>query len=466
MLFNSYIFVILFLPIVLALWWNRSVPTSVRLGGLTLMSYAFYGWWDWRFVGLLMVSTVIDYAIGSRLHFANDTSKRNLWLVASLCSNLGLLAYFKYCGFFASSLNAVADWLRVGGTIPVPSIVLPVGISFYTFQTMSYTIDIYRGKAKPTESLLHFAAYVSLFPQLIAGPIVRYSEMDEQLRNLIPKISWDRFWQGIVFFVAGMCQKVLFADTIANKINPLFQNYEELQFFGAWFAMLGYTCQLYFDFCGYSNMAVGLGRMLGFEFPQNFDSPYKSPNISVFWRTWHITLSFWLRDYLFIPLGGSRHGRWLTLRNLVIVMFLGGLWHGAGWTFVLWGLYHGGLLAGHAIFKSTVDWSFPKPLAIAVTFVAIVFGWTIFRSTDLTMCGSLMASMLMVNGIEPALLSAVGGTGAIAVLAVLLGIVFFSPNIWQFSIRPSLTASVVAALLFVFCVLRFDAESPFLYFQF
>lgn len=466
MLFNSYIFILLFLPLVLCLWWSQRLSTASRLGCLTGMSYAFYGWWDWRFVGLLMISTLIDYAIGRKLYQAKGSTSRNVWLLASLCSNLGLLAFFKYSGFFAASVNAVFDWLRVGGALPVPDIVLPVGISFYTFQTMSYTIDIYRNKAKPTESLLHFAAYVSLFPQLIAGPIVRYAEMDEQLRNLKPTMNWERFAQGIVFFVAGMAQKVLFADTIASKINPLFENYGDLQFFGAWFAMLGYTCQLYFDFCGYSNMAVGLGRMLGFEFPQNFDSPYKSADISTFWRRWHITLSSWLRDYLFIPLGGSRGSAILTFRNLIIVMFLGGLWHGAGWTFVLWGLFHGGMLAVHAILKQRSDYRLPKPIAVATTFFFVVIGWTIFRSTDMSMCVSLFQSMFLLAGIEPGVLSAVGGSSALGILGFLLAIIFFAPNLWQLKIRPSIPYSVAAALLLVLCVLRFDAESPFLYFQF
>lgn len=466
MLFNSYIFIFVFLPLILFAWWSRALTVQMRLGLLTAASYVFYGWWDYRFVGLLLLSTVIDYHVGKQLYAAKSHSGRVRWLIASMVSNLGLLAFFKYSGFFATSFNAVFDWLRMGGSIPVPEIVLPVGISFYTFQTMSYSIDIFRKEAKPTESIWHFAAYVSLFPQLIAGPIVRYSELDEQLRHIDTRINWDRFSQGVMFFVVGMVQKVLLADTIATKINPMFADYGALQFFGAWFAMLGYTCQLYFDFCGYSNMAVGLGRMLGFEFPQNFDSPYKSANIAEFWRRWHMTLSYWLRDYLFIPLGGSRKGQLFTLRNLVIVMFLGGLWHGAGWTFVLWGLFHGAMLVVHSLARSSGKFNAPRFVRIAITFLFVVIGWTIFRSTDVTMCGDLLSSMFGLAGFEANLIAAMGGISSIAVLAGLMGIIFFSPNIWEFTMRSSLPYAVALSVLFVVCVLRFDGDSPFLYFQF
>ena len=465
MLFNSYIFVFVFLPLILFAWWSRALTVRMRLGMLTAASYVFYGWWDYRFVGLLLISTVIDYHVGKRLYAAKHKTRRVRWLVASMVSNLGLLAFFKYSGFFSSSMNAVFDWLRMGGSIPVPEIVLPVGISFYTFQTMSYSIDIFRGEAKPTQSIWHFAAYVSLFPQLIAGPIVRYRELDGQLRRIDSRIDWERFSQGLMFFVVGMVQKVLLADTIASKINPMFAEYGQMQFFSAWFAMLGYSCQLYFDFCGYSNMAVGLGRLLGFEFPQNFDSPYKSSNIAEFWRRWHITLSFWLRDYLFIPLGGSRRGRLLTLRNLIIVMFLGGLWHGAGWTFVLWGTYHGGMLVVHSLVRSR-DLHLPQLARVAITFLFVVIGWTIFRSTDLSMCGDLLGSMFGLSGFEANVLVALGGVSSIAILCGLLGIIFFFPNVWEFTMPASLPYAIALSLAFVLCVLRFDGESPFLYFQF
>ncbi len=466
MLFNSYFFIFVFLPLVLCVWWSSRLNLTTRLVTLVAASYFFYGWWDYRFVLLLLFSSVLDYHVGRFVHFSKTQKNKSLGLFVSLLTNLGLLAFFKYSGFMAESMNAVADWLRVGGAMPVPDIVLPVGISFYTFQTLSYTIDIYRGESKPADSFWHFAAYVSLFPQLIAGPIVRYNELETQLRNIQPKVNWDLFAKGIFFFVAGLAQKILLADTIAERINPMFADYQSLQFFGSWYAMLGYTCQLYFDFSGYSNMAVGLGLMLGFQFPQNFNSPYKSRNISQFWRRWHMSLSTFLRDYLFIPLGGSRKNRLLTLRNLFVVMFLGGLWHGAGWTFVLWGVYHGCLLMVHALARGKLQ--IPRFVAVAMTFVAVVFGWVLFRSTDMAMCQSLLTSMTTLGTeLSPgAILAAVGGLKSVLVLGGLLGIIFLAPNIWHIDFRPSYPLVLAVASVFIVCVLRFDSQSPFLYFQF
>ena len=354
MLFNSYEFIFLFLPLCLLLWWQPGWRAPQRLGFLVLASYLFYGWWDYRFVPLLLLSTLVDYRVGRYLSRAQNPSGRILALMLSLAVNLGLLGFFKYSGFLASSLNAVVAGFSGAQPLPVWDIVLPVGISFYTFQTLSYTIDIYRGQARPADSFLQFAAYVSLFPQLIAGPIVRYGQLQAQLCSLARHPDWQQMARGLFFFVAGLSQKLLLADLIAARVNPLLADYQSLRLCGSWFAMLGYSCQLYFDFAGYSNMAVGLGLMLGLELPQNFASPYQSRNIAEFWRRWHITLSTWLRDYLFIPLGGSRLGSWVTLRNLILVMFLGGLWHGAGWTFVLWGLYHGVLLTLHRCGRDAV----------------------------------------------------------------------------------------------------------------
>lgn len=393
MLFNSYIFLFAFLPVILILWWACNLSVRTRLALLTLCSFVFYGWWDWRFCSLLLFSTLVDYYAGYRIDTEPTPARKKFWLGISLTTNLGLLAFFKYSGFFAQTINSIGLYFQSGDLIHVPNIILPIGISFYTFQTISYSIDIYRGDAKPANDLIHFAAYVSMFPQLIAGPIVRYASIESQLREVKTKICWGQFSYGIYFFVLGMSQKILLADTIASRINPRLLDYETLEFFGSWFVMLGYTCQLYFDFSGYSNMAVGLGLMLGFQFPQNFNSPYKSLNISEFWRRWHMSLSKWLRDYLFIPLGGSRFGTLNTMRNLTIVMFLGGLWHGAGWNFVVWGLFHGLLLILHQSFKAT-GVKIPRLLAIIITFVAVVFGWVFFRSLDMHMAWTIQQAMV------------------------------------------------------------------------
>jgi alginate O-acetyltransferase complex protein AlgI len=466
MLFNSYVFVIVFLPLCLMLWWKGGFSSRDRVILITAASYLFYGWWDFRFTGLLALSTALDYFAGHMIFRATSQRRRFGWLMVSLVSNLGLLAFFKYFGFATQSFNAVMEWTQFGGRLPFWEIVLPAGISFYTFQTLSYSIDLYKGDVKPAKSLWHFAAFVSLFPQLIAGPIVRYSDVDDQLNALPKTIQWEQFGTGICFFVGGMAQKVLLADTIAARIDPLFLEFRELQFFGSWYAMLGYTCQLYFDFAGYSNMAIGLGYMLGFSFPQNFDSPYKSKSIAEFWRRWHMTLSYFLRDYLFIPLGGNRSGTRMTCRNLMIVMLLGGLWHGAAWTFVVWGAYHGLLLVIQRVFNSMTKFRIPAWLAWPVTFFAVVMGWVMFRAGSLSMCWEMYSGLFGLKGLESSPLSAIGGTTAAAILGVLLFIVWFLPNLWQMKLRlNAVTAAGLALLLFV-CVLRFSQDSPFLYFQF
>ncbi len=465
MLFNSYLFVLLFLPIVLCIWWSQRIGVYSRLAFLTVASYVFYGYWDYRFVGLLMFSTVVDYWSGHKIHCSPMRTNRVFWLTVSMVSNLGLLGYFKYAGFFSSSCNAVLHWMHTGQQIPVPEILLPAGISFYTFQTMSYSIDVFRGKAAPAKSLLHFATYVALFPQLIAGPIVRFTDLEDQLRQVPSRLIWSQFARGILFFVVGMCQKVLLADTIAASVNPLLTDVSSLDLFAAWFCVVGYACQLYFDFSGYSNMAVGLGYMLGFVFPQNFDSPYKSTNISDFWRRWHMTLSSFLRDYLFIPLGGSRFGTVCTARNVLIVMMLGGLWHGAGWTFVLWGLVHGLLLAIHAVNRHASIVQLPKPLAVIVTFFVVNLAWVLFRSADLNMAVDWYAALFGCNGASRSALEVVSING-IATLSCLLAIVFIAPNVWEFRLRPSIWLSFGSAAALLLCILRFSHESPFLYFQF
>lgn len=311
------------------------------------MSYIFYGWWDYRFVMLLFASTVVDYYCGERiLEYQKKGEKGKKYLIISILFNLGVLFFFKYFDFFLSSVTSGLTQLGLSPDITLLGIILPIGISFYTFQSLSYSIDIYRKDAKPAESFLQFSAYVPMFPQLVAGPIVRYSIMDNQLRETANRgIDGNTFRQGCCFFVVGLTKKMLIADTLAPVAVAIFDNPDQVYFGGAWIATLTYTLQLYFDFSGYSDMAIGLGLMLGFRYPINFLSPYKSKNISEFWRRWHMSLSGFLRDYLFIPLGGSRGSSLFTARNLFITMFLGGLWHGAAWTFVLWGCFHGVLLA-------------------------------------------------------------------------------------------------------------------------
>ena len=461
MLFNSYIFVFVFLPLALLGWWQLR-HTKARLVFLTLASYLFYAWWDWRFLPLMIASTTVDYIAGQHIAGSEEPRTRKLWLVCSLSFNLTVLGFFKYYGFFARSVNAVAEQAGVIGFAPVLNIILPIGISFYTFNSMSYTIDIYRRIVRPAKSVLHFSTFVAMFPHLIAGPIVRYADIEDQFNDLKSRLPWHQASVGIYFFVMGMAKKLLIADQLAPQVNAYFAGPQGQGMGAAWIGALGYTFQLYFDFSGYSDMAVGLAHLLGIQFPQNFNSPYKAENIADFWRRWHMSLSTWLRDYLFIPLGGSRGSTLATARNLFITMFLGGLWHGANWTFVVWGLYHGVLLAGYHLARKRGLVPGSAALSRALTFLAAVVGWVFFRSETLPKAGRILYAM-------------VGGEGLgsphvthyyLALIALAAAISFFSPNTWEIRLEPKPRYAYLLALLLLFAILLLEKESPFLYFQF
>jgi alginate O-acetyltransferase complex protein AlgI len=466
MLFNSHEFIFGFLPFVLVGWYLLRPPT-LRLAFLTLCSWFFYAWWDWRFLPLMIASTTVDYVAGRLLVSTDDERRRKAVLVAALTFNLAMLGYFKYAGFFLDSLNGIAGAFGANDPVRTLEIVLPIGISFYTFNSMSYTIDIYRRQVEPAKNAIHYAAFVSMFPHLIAGPIVRYSSIDQQLRKLAPRLSSQLAAAGLFFFACGLAKKLLIADTLAPHVDSLFNHHAHLGLIAGWAAALGYSLQLYFDFSGYSDMAVGLAFMLGFRFPQNFNSPYMSVNISDFWRRWHMSLSFWLRDYLFIPLGGSRNGRWRTLRNLSITMFLGGLWHGAAWTFVIWGLLHGFFLIVHNLAR---DRGLTPPSVVVnrvITFVCVVAAFVIFRAPNMSVAGDVLSSMTGVNGIgsTTAIRSEVGFTFA-ALIAAALVWVNTVPNTWQIEIRPRPVYGLALGLAMAAAILQISAPSPFLYFQF
>ena len=387
MLFNSFVFVgFFFLTYALYLGLQPRVRAQNVL--LLVASYVFYGYWDWRFLGLLAISTLIDFTIGPALFRAVTPGRRKLLLAISVCANLGILGFFKYYDFFAASL---AELLHLLGMQPDPltlDILLPVGISFYTFQTMSYTIDIYRGKLQPTDNLVDFALFVSFFPQLVAGPI-------ERARTLLPQIAsprridHDQVGAGFWLILWGYFKKVVIADRMALIVDPVFGSHGDYQGLELVVALLAFTVQIYGDFSGYSDIARGLAKLMGFELMVNFKLPYFAINPSDFWRRWHVSLSSWLRDYLYISLGGNRGSRAQTLRNLAATMLLGGLWHGAAWNFVFWGGYHGLLLVLYR-------WLDPNPIdadpwrsgvprwrviaMMALMFVFVVFGWLMFRA--------------------------------------------------------------------------------------
>ena len=394
MVFSSHLFIYYFLPFSLGLYYL--LPRSAKHYGLTLCSYLFYGWANPKFVLLMLASTVIDYICGRVI--ATDRH-RQLAVTVSVCTNLSLLGFFKYFNFAIGNYNAVASLIGLPILRDVLNVTLPLGISFYTFQSMSYTIDVYRGQAKPISNFIDFACYVSMFPQLVAGPIVRFSRVAEQLQHRTHTL--DKLTQGIAFFSVGLSKKILLANPCGKIADTVFDA-GTVAVLDAWYGIVAYAFQIYFDFSGYSDMAIGLGLMLGFTFPKNFDSPYRSASITEFWRRWHISLSSWLRDYLYIPLGGNRKGQARTYINLAIVMLLGGLWHGASWNFVIWGGIHGGMLALERMRgKSSFYQQWPNAIRVGLTFLLVLITWVFFRSANLSRAVTLLGCMVGLVSVPP-----------------------------------------------------------------
>ena len=469
MLFSSQIFLFYFLPLFLLFYWRAGQRARIRI--LTVFSYIFYGWWDWRFLFLILFSTAIDYYCGLWIHQSASEKKRKALLFLSVAMNLSLLGFFKYFMFANHSLAAVCSWIGLDypDTLLAIHVILPVGISFYTFQSMSYTIDIYRRMAQPTRCFMDFACYIAMFPQLVAGPIVRYTHMENQIHR--PFISADRVYQGLQFFILGLAKKVLVADSASILSNAFFDQLVPSQFSGwdAVFGVLAYTVQIYYDFSGYSDMAIGLGYFCGYEFPVNFNSPYKALSITEFWRRWHITLSTWLRDYLYIPLGGSRHGRWKTYRNLALTMLLGGLWHGANWHYVVWGAYHGiGLAIERALGDGNPLKKLPPILQWLGTFVLVMLGWILFRAQDLPTAWLIIRNIFSGDYSQINLLNVTDCRVGFAAVWLGLAIALFAKNSWEIGRNATLLKTLILLGLFILSIgFLFGAVShPFLYFQF
>lgn len=462
MVFNSLIFLYIFLPITYFVFWGLKSKNH-RFVWMTITGYVFYSFWNYKFCALMALSTVVSYTAGRGFLRWEDPRKRRLCLTVPIVFDLLLLGVFKYWNFGVSTFNATLGPILHVGPVRTIDIVLPVGISFYTFHTITYIVDSYRRVITPTGNFFEFSCYVSLFAQLVAGPIVRFREIEQDLDRLDQPNHATLLEEGWSFFVIGMIKKVLIADSIAAIINPALAHYSALSTMGAWLCVLGYTYQLYFDFSGYSDMAVGLGRMFGLHLPKNFDSPYQAIDPSDFWRRWHISLSSVLRDYLFIPLGGSRGGALKTYRNLIITMLLGGLWHGANWTFVFWGGYHGALLCVNRILGSRLE-DVPTAVRRVVTFVLVVIGWVFFRSESFGMAAALLARMFgWYRGTLP-----VGALTLAALLGLAATVAHTRPNVWQVTHEWRTVPATALAILFVGClvVIYGGNQSPFLYFQF
>jgi alginate O-acetyltransferase complex protein AlgI len=467
MLFNSYAFLFGFLPPVLLGWWGLSRWRQPRLAFLTAASWFFYAWWDWRYLPVLIGATSVDYVAGLLLGRTESEPRRRALLVASMSTNIGILVYFKCSGFFFSSLDGIGSALGLGAPLPTLHILLPIGISFYTFNSMSYTIDVFRRRVKPTRDVLEYTTFVALFPHLIAGPIVRFTDLGPQLKRLAPRLTSDTAARGLFFLSCGLVKKLLIADQLSPHVDRLYAAHARLGLVSGWVAALGYSLQLYFDFSGYSDMAVGLAWLLGFRFPQNFNSPFKAVNISDFWRRWNMTLSSWFRDYLFIPLGGSRQGTRRTVFNLVLTMFLVGLWHGAAWTFVVWGLVHGLYLGGHAVLRKAGLTPSSTALNRVITFLLVCAAFVIFRAPSLGVAGDVLSSMLGLHGLGTAaqLRVLVPGTFALLVAALLV-FVNVSPNTWEIRLKPRVWQGMAAGIAAAIAVMTIAQPHPFIYFQF
>jgi alginate O-acetyltransferase complex protein AlgI len=467
MVFSSYLFLFYFLPVALLLYYLS--PARARHLTLTILSYFFYGWANPLFVFLLLFSTAVDYVAG--LVIAKRNRHARTALIVSLSCNLLLLGFFKYYNFGAETIDALAARLGQAdtGLDAALRVTLPLGISFYTFQSMSYTIDVYRGRATAIRSFIDFACFVSMFPQLVAGPIIRFTEVADQLRSRTHTIT--KFARGVSFVAIGLAKKVLIANP-CGKIADLSFEAGSLGAVEAWYGVAAYAFQIYFDFSGYSDMAIGLGLMLGFVFAKNFDSPYRSQSITEFWRRWHISLSTWLRDYLYVPLGGNRLGSVRTYVNLLIVMLLGGLWHGAAWTFVVWGGLHGLLLAlERAGGKMALYARLPASFRVALTFVIVLVTWVFFRAADLPHAVRYLGDMFGTGSPHPgaALLTGIIYQPYYLGTFLLAGVIVWgAPQTWDWTRTLTMPKAATAMALLVLAVVALTTQSfnPFIYFIF
>jgi D-alanyl-lipoteichoic acid acyltransferase DltB (MBOAT superfamily) len=459
MLFNSQVFITGFLPIVLALYYLCASHRTARQAIVVLASLAFYGWWDIRFVPLLAGLTIANWLIAQWFG-----GRRARWIPAlGVVLNLAVLGLFKYADFFRGTAYAL-----LGETFHPWDLILPLGISFFVFQKISYLIDLRRGD-RHVYGFLDFCMFVTFFPQLIAGPIVRHNEIIHQF-SLDPRRPemWENLSRGFVLFVIGVAKKVALADTLAMIADPLFARAlgASLSASEAWVATLAYTLQIYFDFSGYSDMAIGLALMFGLRLPMNFNAPYRAVSIRDFWRRWHMTLSRFLRDYLYIPLGGNRCGAARQAVNVIVTMLLGGLWHGANWTFVAWGGLHGVALAVDHVWER---WGFPLPrtVAWALTLLFVMACWVLFRAADFATAGDILRSMLGEHGagaisLDREFVAALIGGAAVA----LLGPTSQEAALARLQPRPWLAMPAGIALAYLLLLVGGRLPNAFIYFQF
>ncbi|MGE3805205.1 MAG: MBOAT family protein [Gemmataceae bacterium] len=473
MLFCSLQYLYFFVAIFTLYWllpWKRP-----RVYLLLVASFYFYASWNRWLAALICFSTTIDYFLALGIERASGQPRlKKLLLTVNILGNLGLLCYFKYANFFLDSLRASLEAMGQTASLPVLSVILPVGISFYTFEAINYMVDVYRGHVRAERNLANFMLFILFFPHLVAGPIVRARDFLPQIHR--PKhFDWLRMQLGVQYFLMGLFKKVAIADRMALFADPIFADPSAYNTGAIWMAVVAYALQIYCDFSGYTDMALGSAHMLGYKLAQNFNMPYLARNISEFWRRWHISLSSWLRDYLFIPLGGSRGGKWLTYRNLLVTMTLGGLWHGASWTFVVWGVLHGGLLIGHKVFSdATRDWSRLKDffatqlgwaVSVLTTFLAVCIGWVFFRAQTFEAAAQVLRGMVWPQAGLGAPMAPVGLFWTVVVVA------FCHYAGWteawkRWTVPAPVMGMGYAFLLTVVLLLAPGSNKAFIYFQF
>jgi alginate O-acetyltransferase complex protein AlgI len=484
MVFSSYLFLFYLFPLALLVYY--AAPIRARNLILSLFSYVFYGWANPLFLFLLLGSTLLDYTAGlliaksegvlvGKEYIVDPNTPRSrrakIILAVSVVTNLSLLGFFKYFNFGVDNYDSLVEWIGMPELqLDIAlRVTLPLGISFYTFESMSYVIDVYRGQANAIRNIVDFSAFVSMFPQLVAGPIIRFSEIADQIRSRTHTIT--KFTRGVAFFSLGMTKKVLLANP-CGKIADLAFDAGSLSAADAWYGVIAYAFQIYFDFSGYSDMAIGLGLMLGFVFAKNFDSPYKSQSITEFWHRWHISLSTCLRDYLYLPLGGNRKGPARTYVNLLVVMLIGGLWHGASWNFLVWGGLHGALLAFERMQgKASAYRRLPPPARVALTFVLVLVGWVFFRAPDLPSALRYLGQMAGQSDLHPGamLLDGIVYQPYYFGTFLLAGVITWGcPQTWDWTRTLTAPKALAIAALFILAAvaLTTQAYNPFIYFIF